>query len=67
MHSERIIKISNFRHCKAWSGLGECAKNSKYMKVKCAKSCQTCYEPPVQDKHKYCKRWAEMGECDKNK
>ena len=52
-------------YCKDWAGSGECTKNPLYMKMQCAKSCNTCSSGSCQDLNKYCAAWAETGECTK--
>ncbi|XP_015755819.1 PREDICTED: putative tyrosinase-like protein tyr-3 [Acropora digitifera] len=53
------------RHCQFWSNLGQCKKQSKWMRENCKKSCGVC---TCQDIHNTanCKRWATVGECNKN-
>lgn len=53
------------RHCQFWSNLGQCKKQSKWMRENCKKSCGVC---TCQDIHNTanCKRWAAVGECNKN-
>ncbi|XP_071117279.1 cysteine-rich secretory protein 2-like isoform X2 [Haliotis cracherodii] len=55
------------RSCKRWASQNQCARNPAYMKVKCPKSCNTCYdETTCYDSHGNCRSWAEYGECDRN-
>ena len=42
--SRREDLIDNNEYCEAWALLGECQANSKYMLLKCQKSCQTSPE-----------------------
>ena len=39
--------IDNNENCEAWSFLGECQANPKYMLLKGQKSCQTSHETPT--------------------
>lgn len=67
--------------CTLWAGQGECTRNELYMKVQCAKSCESCgWSPPgrvlsegraapeCEDKHsnKHCAAWARDGQCNAN-
>ena len=53
------------KYCKDWASNGECDKNPLYMKIHCAKSCNTCSDGSCQDLNKNCEAWAETGECTK--
>ncbi|XP_046566967.1 cysteine-rich secretory protein 2-like isoform X2 [Haliotis rubra] len=57
------------RSCKRWAGQNHCVRNPAYMKIKCPKSCNTCYgggNSACRDKNASCSVWAGRGECRAN-
>ncbi|KAL3919641.1 MAG: hypothetical protein SGPRY_005556 [Prymnesium sp.] len=60
--------------CEAWARVGECFKNSRYMRDRCAASCHICASSKpapkkpsaCEDTNANCATWASIGECDSN-
>ncbi|XP_067679222.1 cysteine-rich secretory protein 2-like isoform X2 [Haliotis asinina] len=57
------------RSCKRWARQNHCVRNPRYMKLKCPKSCNTCYgggNSTCRDENTSCAAWAARGECQAN-
>uniref|UniRef100_K1PN08 Metalloendopeptidase n=1 Tax=Magallana gigas TaxID=29159 RepID=K1PN08_MAGGI len=64
--------------CSVWAKQGECDRNPRYMKSKCARACGVCSDAMAADKvvgdqcvnafpDDKCKSWKELGDCVANK
>ncbi|XP_076107380.1 uncharacterized protein LOC143075711 isoform X1 [Mytilus galloprovincialis] len=49
------------RKCSYWASTGECTNSSRYMRVSCCRSCNSCI-----DQNPNCRYWAQSGQCYKN-
>ncbi|KAI8513332.1 hypothetical protein Bbelb_099710 [Branchiostoma belcheri] len=55
------------KKCHAWSCVGECDKNPRYMLNECTWSCGACGpKGTCKDLNTHCAYWACVGECQKN-
>lgn len=57
--------------CSYWESIGECKKNSLWMRYNCKVSCEKCSPGPPLCLNAYgddarCEFWANIGECYKN-